>query len=215
MQTVALDSGPPKEKITQLRALLRAKFPASEPQAGGDFRVPMGSGLPALELRRGAVTEAYGSLGSGTLLLESLIAGAEQAGTMAALVDGAGAFDPAQCGQQLGHLLCVMCKDAQAALKVADLLLRDGNIPLIVLDLQMNRDLRRIPATTWYRFQRIIEPTASALVVLTSRPIVSSAAERVELHNRWTLEAMRRRRTELQLVAQCLHRRAAEPRRIA
>ncbi|XHR30815.1 MAG: hypothetical protein ACFUZC_09670 [Chthoniobacteraceae bacterium] len=202
MPTIAHESGSPK--ITALRALLSEKFPAAEPKAAGVFRVDS----PEIELRRGAVTEVCGSPGSGMLLLEGLIGAARAAGMMVALVDGTGGFDPAQCGRDLRHLLWVRCAEAGTAVKAADLLLRDGNIPLILLDLQMNADLRRIPATTWYRFQRIVEPTASMLVAFTPRPVVSSAVERIELHNRWTLAAMQRRRTELRLVAERVHRRA-------
>jgi hypothetical protein len=202
MPTVAHECGSPK--ITALRALLAEKFPPAGPKAAGVFRVDS----PEVELRQGAVTEVCGSPGSGMLFLEGLIGAARAAGMMAALVDGAGGFDPAQCGRDLRHVLWVRCAAAADAVKAADLLLRDGNIPLVLLDLQMNTDLRQIAATTWYRFQRIVEPTASMLVVFTPRPVVSSAVERIELRNRWTLEAMRRRRAELRLVAERVHRRA-------
>ena len=219
MQTVAHESGTKGVKITELRALIAEKFPQPSATASGVFPVAMGAGLPAMELQRGVVTEVSGSIGSGTLFLETLIASAETTGAMAALVDGSSGFDPAQCGRPLSRLLWVLCKDAQMAIKAADLLLRDGNLPLVVLDLQMNaaQELRRIPATTWYRFQRIIEQSTSAFVVVTSRPMVSSAAERVELRNHWTLGAMRQRRTELRLVMERSHRRVlgGEERQIA
>jgi len=202
MPTIAHEFGSPK--ITALRALLSEKFPSAEPKAVGVFRVESAQ----IELRRGAVTEVCGSPGSGMLLLEGLIGAARAAGMMVALVDGTGGFDPAQCGRDLRHLLWVRCAEVGGAVKAADLLLRDGNIPLVLLDLQMNADLRRIPATTWYRFQRIVEPTASMLVAFTPRPVVGSAVERIELRNRWTLAAMQRRRTELRLVAERVHRRA-------
>ena len=209
MQTAAFESGSKEGKITELRALLAEKFPQQGGKASGVFPLAMGAGDPAIELQRGVVTEVSGSVGSGTLFLETLIDSAQASGAMAALVDGSSGFDPAQCGHRLAGLLWVLCKDAQTAIKAADLLLRDGNLPLVVLDLQMNsaKDLRRIPATTWYRFQRILEHSTSAFVVITSHPLVSSAAERVELRNRWTLGAMRQRRTELRLEMERVHRR--------
>lgn len=208
MQTVAHENGTKEGKITELRALLAEKFPQQTVRASGVLSVATETGLP--ELRRGVVTEVSGSIGSGALFLETLIASAQAAGTLVALVDGSGGFDPAQMGLRLARLLWVLCKDASTAIKAADLLLRDGNLPLVVLDLQMNpaKDLRRIPATTWYRFQRIIEPSSATFVVLTARPMVSSAAERFALHNHWTLSAMQQRRTELRLVVECAHRRA-------
>lgn len=206
MQTAVHEHETKEGKITELRALLAEKFPQPALRAGG-VSVATGAGLP--ELRPGMVTEVSGSIGSGALFLETLLSSAQAAGTLMALVDGAGGFDPAQMGLQMARLLWVLCKDASTAIKAADLLLRDGNLPLVVLDLQMNaaKDLRRIPATTWYRFQRIIEPSASTFVVLTTRPMVSSAAERFELHNHWTLDAMQQRRAELRLVVECAHRR--------
>ena len=195
-------------KIADLRALLAGKFPQAPVKAGG----AIGTGVPGVELRRGVVTEVSGSTGSGALFLEALIDSALASGTMPALVDGCGGFDPVQL-REGARLLWVLCKEAQSAIKATDLLLRDGNLSLVILDLQMNPDkeLRRIPATTWYRFQRILEQSSMVFTVLTLKAMVSSAAERVELYNRWTLHAMRQRRAELRqrLETECIHRRVS------
>jgi len=194
-------------KIAGLRALLAEKFPQPPVKAGG----LLATGLPGVELRRGVVTEVSGSSGSGALFLETLLNSVAETGALPALVDGAGGFDPVEVRPGL-RVLWVLCKEAQSAVKAADLLLRDGNLPLVVLDLQMNpaSELRRIPATTWYRFQRILEHSTVAFAVLTPKAMVASAAERIELRNRWSLGAMRRRREELrqQLEAECVVRRA-------
>ena len=197
-------------KIADLRALLAEKFPQPPVKTGG----AMPTGVPGVELRRGVVTEVSGSPGSGALFIEALIDSSAAEGMMSALVDGVGGFDPMRI-RTGAHLLWVMCKQAQQALKVADLLLRDGNLPLVMLDLQMNpaEELRRIPSSAWYRFQRILEQSTAVFTVLTPKPMVSSAAERIELRNRWTLRAMRRRREELRrdLEAACVHRRVLAP----
>jgi len=186
------------EKLRALRGLLAEKFPQPPVRPGGRFAVPLGGGAPPVELRRGAVTEAAGPAGSGALFLDALIAAAARERSLLALVDGAGAWDVEEGGAS-GRLLWVACREAGAALKAADLLLRDGNLPLVVLDLQMNppAQLRRIPPATWYRFQRIVEPSATAFVVLTPRPMVASAAERLSFQTRWTLDALRLRRGAL------------------
>ena len=197
-------------KIADLRTLLAEKCPQPVVKAGG----MLAAGVPGVELRRGVLTEVSGSSGSGALFLEALLNSATAAGAMPALVDGAGGFDPAQLRPGSG-VLWVLCKEAQSAIKAADLLLRDGNLPLVALDLQMNPvlELRRIPATTWYRFQRILEQSTAVFAVLTPKAMVSSAAERIQLRNRWGLRAMRRRREELrqQLEAECIHRRVLAP----
>jgi len=42
--------------------------------------------------------------------------------------------------------------------KATDLLLHDGNLPLVLLDLQFlpSRALRKIPPSTWHRFGRLV-----------------------------------------------------------
>ncbi len=103
MQTAAHENGTKEGKITALRALLAEKFPQQAVRAGGMLPLAGGTGLP--ELRRGVVTEVSGSIGSGALFLETLLASAQAAGTLAALVDGARGFDPAQQGLPLARLL--------------------------------------------------------------------------------------------------------------
>ena len=116
------------------------------------------------------------------------------------MIDGGRSFDPQERDPAaLARLLWVMCHSAAQAIKAADLLLRDGNLPLILLDLQPLPlpELRRIPASTWHRFQRLVEQTATAFVVLSPRPIVEGAWVRLAIHHRWNLEATRQRRTFL------------------
>lgn len=205
MQTTAHDHETREGKITELRALLAEKFPRTAACRSG-IVLPAGNGLP--DLRSGIVTEVTGSPGSGALFLDALITAAQGSGSLVALVDGSGSFDVTAMQGQPGRLLWVLCGGAAIAIKAADLLLRDGNLPLVVLDLQLNRDLRRIPATTWYRFQRIIEPSAAAFVVLTPHPMVGSAAERFELRGERTFGEMRRRRTELHPMVTRVQRRS-------
>jgi hypothetical protein len=129
-----------------------------------------------------------------------ILAAVERERCFAALVDVGRTFDPQGTNPALlRRLLWVCCANPMQAVKAADLLLRDGNLPLIVLDLQSvaPRELRRIPASTWHRFQRLVEQTSTALVALTSQPMIESASVRIAVRQRWTLAAMRERRREL------------------
>jgi hypothetical protein len=83
--------------------------------------------------------------------------------------------------------------------KAVDLLLRDGNLSLVLLDLQAApvREIRRIHASAWHRLQRLVEQTTSALVVLTPQPMVEGARVRIALNAQWTLAAQRRWRQDL------------------
>jgi hypothetical protein len=117
-----------------------------------------------------------------------------------ALIEARDSFDAAASPPAMrARLLWVRGGTAERALKAADLLLRDGNLPLVVLDLRASprEDLRRIPATSWYRLQRVVEPTATAFLVLTHHGLVSSARARLRLEARFGLDAFERRQTEL------------------
>ncbi len=196
-----------------LRELLAQKFPLHEHLSSGTLP----TGLDAFDqteggLRRGALTELAGSPGAGALFIEALLALLPREKCFAALVDGGRSFD-AESGppEALRRLLWVLCGTADLAVKAADLLLRDGNLPLIVVDLQPlpARELQRIPASTWHRFQRLVEESSTAFIVLTPRPMVEAAAVRIAIQNVWTLPAMcERRRTLLhRLRAQVFSRR--------
>lgn len=191
--------------LADLRALLAEKFPQAHQRRNRDaasaFPVALGAtGAEPLALPCGVITEVTGSHGSGALFLERLLDAVAEASAWGALVDSGSSFDPSGGAERLARLLWVRCHDLQTALKATDLLLRDGNLPLVVLDLQMHAHLRGVPSTTWYRFARMLESTSTIFVVFTAQPTLGAAAgERLTLSNRWTLRAMRQRRSLLRL----------------
>jgi hypothetical protein len=199
--------------LIALRGLLAEKYPACELKPAG----VLATGLPAFDdaeggLRRGAMTELVGPLSGGALFVEAMLAVLVRESCFAALVDTGCGFDPQGAeSPALARLLWVRCADPMRAVKVADLLLRDGNLPLILLDLQLapRREVCRIPASTWHRFQRLVEPTQTAFVVLTNQPAIEGAKVRILLRQRWTLTALRERRWRLldRLSAQFFTRR--------
>lgn len=114
-------------------------------------------------------------------------------GLWTALVDGTDAFDPHLAGvEMLSRLLWLRCQTASEAVQSTDLLLRDGNLPVVFLDLRGNEDaeLRKIGATAWYRLQRVIELKSVALLVFTSSTLVPCADVRLRLESRFTLDAL-------------------------
>jgi hypothetical protein len=181
-------------KIVDLRALLDERFPRSSlaPQAR------LITGLACLDraigggLSQGAITELITpetSAGSASLIA-ALIQAAHRDRYFLALIDGQDSFDPEPLGNScLRHLLWVRCRTAFEAIKATDLLLRDGNFPLVILDLVLNapHDLK-IPQTNWYRLQRLVESTSVAFLVLARRSMVSSAQLKIVLENAWTLQ---------------------------
>jgi len=180
--------------IVDLRNLLAERFPhpSTPPQARLATGLPpfdevIGGGLP-----KGAITELTSphlSAGS-ALVIYALLQTAFQERFFLALIDGRDSFDPQSLGNsRLRHLLWVRCTKAFQAVQAADLLLRDGNFPLVILDLVLNgtEELRKIPQTSWYRLQRLVEPRPTAFLVLMRHSIISSAQLKLELENNWTL----------------------------
>lgn len=180
--------------MVDLRKLLAERFPQPSPSLAS--RLP--TGLSAIDeaigggFPKSAITELSSpriSAGS-ALLLHALLQNAQRAGYFFALVDGRDSFDPQAAGNRgLRNLLWIRCTKVSDAVKAADLLLRDGNFPLVVLDLVLNatEELRKIPRTNWYRLQRLVETAPTAFLVLTRASIVSSAQLKLSLDNAWTL----------------------------
>jgi hypothetical protein len=176
-----------------LRALVAEKFPQSPRRQEG--RLPIG--CKAFDQKggflRGAVTEVCGSIAGGVLLLAAVVNTAMRDGFFVGLIDAANSFEPSDWkDEHLSRILWVMCGAAGPAIKAADILLRDGNLPVVILDLQMlpMSQLQCIPASTWHRFQRVIEPTATVLTVMTPQPVVEGAAARMAIRTDLTLDAM-------------------------
>lgn len=187
--------------LDQLRNLLAEKYPTAAKQAGGILPTGLAS-IDAVEggLRKAALTELSGSSGSGALFLHHLVREAYREKVLIGLVDAACSFDMEYgAAPMLRQLLTVFCANAAQAVKATDLLLRDGNLALVLLDLQCvpRKQLQRIPANHWHRLQRLVEQTTCAFVVLTPQPMVEGARVRITMENRWSLEVQRRRRTEL------------------
>ena len=85
------------------------------------------------------------------------------------------------------------------ALQAADLLARDANLAVVVLDLRLASaaELRRTPGPLWYRLQRAVEPADLALVIETPFAVVPCARVRLELTVSHDATALGRARAEL------------------
>ncbi len=204
----------PPLNIIQLRQLLREKFPGLRTRADelpAKTRDGWASGIAKLDERLGggfpksAISEVIAprrGCGSALLLLQ-LLRRAAAKNQFAALVDGLDSFDAAAVEQNtLSHLLWIRCQNADEAIKATDLVLRDGNLPVVLLDLALNPDaqLRKIPAPTWYRFQRIVEESTATFIVLTPRAMISPAQVRVTLRSRFALEHVEADQVKLTLA---------------
>jgi hypothetical protein len=182
-------------KIIDLRNLLAERFPDCSCTTARRLITrlpfldePIRGGLP-----RGAITELIspGTIAGSASLIHALVHCAYRDNYFLALIDGRDSFDP--CGLDnawLQQLLWVRCSKAFEGVKAADLLLRDGNFPLVILDLVLNGtdELRKIPQTNWYRLQRLVEMVPTACLVLTRYEMVSSAQLKLILENSWDIQ---------------------------
>ena len=193
----------PVTTLSSLRQLLATRFPQA---ARTDSRV-LATGLPAIDesvggVPCGALTEivcAAPSCGS-QLLLGELLRSSRHACGRVALVDAYDSFDPQSWPEDwLRHLVWVRCHETSVALQAADILARDANFQLLVIDVRLAAlaELRRTPASFWYRVQRAVEPADLALVVLTPRATVPSAGLRLQLDQSHALSALEQSRPEL------------------
>lgn len=151
----------------------------------------------AIVLEQGRITEIVGekpSSGSGLIIATLIERLAEQGGWMA-LVDGKDAFDPWSVPPvSLERLLWVRCRDVNQAIRATDLLLRDGNIGTVLLDLQMHhaRDVFRVPSSAWHRLRMLAGKSGAALCAFTPCKVVPCAGARIVLQHRFDLADLER-----------------------
>ena len=162
------------------------------------------SGVPELDrltggLPRGCLTEICGPASSGrSSVLLATLAAATRRQEVCALVDAGDSFDPvsaAAAAIDFERLLWVRCGGENAvakkrltpnplmipveqALRVTDLLLQSAGFGLVIIDLGgiPFRAARRVPLTTWFRFQRVIENTPTVLLSVTEAPCAQNCA---------------------------------------
>jgi hypothetical protein len=133
----------------------------------------------------GRLTELVSPPGTGGQTVLAQLLGAVRASRRrAALIDATDAFAPeALPADDLRHLVWARARTLAEALGVADILVRDGNFAVVVLDLRdvPARELQRTPASSWHRLHRLAERQPAAVLVQTGRPVVPAVAWRLAL----------------------------------
>ena len=205
--------------VADLRALLLLRFPTSHafsthstphsaPVISGAAPPSHGALPTGIEpwdtvaggLRLGEVTEICGSLGGTGLVMDRFLEASTAAGCLGAWEDAGDSLEVGDWeARTLRRILWVRCRTPLMALKGADLLLRDGNLSWVALDLQAvsQAALRRISGQHWHRFHRLVEHRGNALLVLTPSPMVEGAKVRVLSRQLWTLASLNLPRRDL------------------
>lgn len=184
------------KKVLKLRRMVEERYPTVYRKRIRNLELEVSgiSGILGGNLPRCALSEIVTEMPSvgGQLVLLTLLQGAERKRVYSVLVDGSDTFDPETAGEKLIRpLLWVRCGGVDEAMQAVDILARDSNFPLILLDLRWNalRTLHRIVDNVWYRLQRVVERSGTTLVVFTSRPMVVSAAVRLKLRQGFRIES--------------------------
>ena len=195
------------ESLAALRLLLAERFPQAAPRPAATLP----TGVAAIDeagdggLPLGGITEVVALAPStgGQLLIARLLTTTRERRMRVALVDALDAFDPQSHEPPLlQHLVWVRCRTLDEAMHAADILVRDANLALVMVDLRgvAARALRGVPATTWYRLQRALERTDMAMVVFTAKNRETEKSGNREMgtpENRETAGEIENRKSEI------------------
>lgn len=207
--------------LGELRRTLRERFPEAHAGLSTAVAPAFLTGVPLLDqlpVRRGTVNEVVdgGSAGSG-LLLHALLESCQARGCPVGLIDVADAFDPQSHGSDLcRRLLWVRCAGVVPALKAADLLLRDGNFPLLVMDMVLaeRREVVRVPAHCWSRLQLLAQRSGAVLLAMSASPLISCAVLRLRVSLDSGLLDAPRRELVARLAVEVVRQRGCQPERV-
>lgn len=146
-----------------------------------DGGLAMGGCVEVIETARGL---------GGQVLLHALLRMSRREAAFLALIDPADAFDPQSARSvELQSLLWVRGVGPRDALRVADILVRDENFTLVVVDFRdegHNRAAGRLPSNLWQRLSRAVREGGCCLVTLSSKPLLPVHRQRVGISSRFS-----------------------------
>jgi hypothetical protein len=193
---------PDPKTIAALRTLVAAWTPPDWRQGAG---VP--TGVRALDdalaggLPPGRLTELVAPPGTGGQLVTArILTSARVARQRVALIDATDTFAPeAIATDDLRHLVWARPNSLAQTLAVADVLVRDGNFSVVILDLRdvAVRELNRSAKSLWHRLHRVAERQPAAVLIQTSQPVVPAVKWRLVLARPWTAADLRRPQASL------------------
>ncbi len=180
--------------VAELRSALERRWQGVIPHAAAPVRPGMQSGIADLDallgpsgVPRGQLTELFGSRSSGkTMVAFALLASATRDGALGAYVDPWGSFfAPAAvaAGIDVRRLIVTRPRDAAAARRATDALVRGGACAIVVVD------CAELPGTLQtHHCARLVaqaEKSGTTLVVITNgdaQAVASFASLRVRAH---------------------------------
>ena len=195
-------------RLVQLQSLVAARFPAAmQTHFSG---VPSISGN-LVSLFPGKLVEVVSPARStGTGLLMQHLAGLDQ--KPLAWIDAADSLDIASLPSSLRQrLLWLRGRDVKDSLKAADMILRDGNLQTLLIDLRMvpERQLFGLPSSLWHRLRMLAEKTQASVGVFTPFKTVGCAAVRWSVNSPFNLESLHTLRSDLLQELQSIQQRGS------
>lgn len=174
------------DRVVALRRLLDERFPPA--RRHDSRRIP--TGVPAVDdalgggLQTGTLTEFVSEHPSAgcQLSVATLLGATRDNRQRVALVDAARSFYLEGFDDQaVAHLVWVRCESLDACWRAADLVARDPNYAVVMIDVRgfPERVLLRVRASIWARLQRACEQAGTALLVQTTTALVPNAARRL------------------------------------
>lgn len=205
-------------QLAVLRQLLADRFPSTPRRAEG--LVATGAAAVDAELSggipRGGLTELVAvAPSSGTqLVLGALLTATRGSRMRVGLIDAADAFDLEGLeDDDLAHLVWVRCQALDEAWRTADLLVRDPNFGVVIIDLRSVEPslLKRTVATVWYRLQRAAEESQVAVLIQSAAATVPCARSRILFKRSYPPDALTAKRPALleQILVEVQRQRVA------
>ena len=143
------------------------------------------------------------------------------AGRAVALMDSGDGCDVARAWPEeiMARLLWVRCHGVEEAVRAMDLLVRDGNVRHLIMDLREDVRARRalsgsgrVSHPGWYRLRNVAEENGLWVIVASGKPVVPCAVMRCRLTSCFRLEDLSMPREELleRVTAQVERRRGRQ-----
>ena len=209
-------SSPKRADFQALRALLQKRYPEAHRRveagagngpvmvngSGGGPLLPTGiPGLDAEGVPETGLIEVVGAEASGvSLVIWSVIRQVLHSGRAVALIDSGDGCDVARAWPEeiMARLLWVRCHGVEEAVRAMDLLVRDGNVRHLIMDLRENAregvrksppgsSVYAVPHPVWYRLRNVAEENALWVMVASRERTVPCAIMRCQLSGRFGL----------------------------
>lgn len=127
-----------RQRYNEESIYLLSDFPKKDVNAISTGSILLDDAIGVGGVPRGRITELYGPDSSGkTTLCQHIIASAHKQNELAAFIDVEHAMDPSyaeRCGVDFSKLYISQPNFAEEALGIADALIRDGNVAVVIID---------------------------------------------------------------------------------